>query len=142
MMDYVGGSSRRSWSMDPIRHRGDGTYPGSGWVITLVSKLCRVWEPSQVQATKRSDVAYIIRILSLESCMCCGGLYDSGDNEKDCMISVYNWTAWFLNQISLPLLFVFLSCIVCFLLRWSPISVGADMVAVSKALLEDEEPSC
>jgi len=20
-----------------------------------------------------------------------GGLYDSGDNEKDCMISVYNW---------------------------------------------------
>ena len=76
--------------MDPIRHRGDGTYPGSGWVITLVSKLCRVWEPSQVQATKRSDVAYIIRILSLESCMCCGGLYDSGDNEKDCMISVYN----------------------------------------------------
>ena len=66
-----------------------------------MSKLCRVWEPSQVQATKRSDVAYIIRILSLESCMCCGGLYDSGDNEKDCMVFVYNWTAWFLNQISL-----------------------------------------
>ncbi|QCD93298.1 hypothetical protein DEO72_LG5g1371 [Vigna unguiculata] len=34
MMDYVGGRSRRSWSMDPIRQRGDGTYPGSGWVIT------------------------------------------------------------------------------------------------------------
>jgi len=51
----------------------------------------------------------------------CGGLCDSGENEKDCMISVYNWTAWFLNQISLPLLFVFLSCVVCFLLRWSPI---------------------
>jgi len=34
MMDYVGGSSRRSWSMNLIRHRGDGTYLGSGWVIT------------------------------------------------------------------------------------------------------------
>jgi len=22
--------------------------------------------------------------------MCCGGLYDSGDNEKGCMVSVYN----------------------------------------------------
>jgi len=26
----------------------------------------------------------------------CGGLCDSGENDKDFMISVYNWTVWFL----------------------------------------------
>ena len=29
-------------------------------------------------------------IESIVMYMCCGGLYDSGDKEKDCMISVYN----------------------------------------------------
>ena len=28
------GSSRRSWSMDLIRHRRDGAYLGSGWINT------------------------------------------------------------------------------------------------------------
>jgi len=70
-MDYVVRSSRRSSSSDLIQsRRGGGLTLGTvGWILH-VSRLCRVWEPSQVQATKTSDVAYIIRILSLESCIC------------------------------------------------------------------------
>jgi len=53
--------------MDPIRHRREGDLPWE-WLgeYPLCPKLCRVWEPSQVQATKSSNVTYIIRILSLE----------------------------------------------------------------------------
>ena len=121
-MDYVGGSSRRSWSMDPIRHRGDGTYPGSGWVITPCVQTLQ--SLGIVAGASHQEIRCCLRNPDIEfrvMYMCCGGLYDSGDNEKDCMVSFYNWTAWFLNQISLPLLFVFLSCVACFLLRWSPI---------------------
>jgi len=54
--------------MDPIRHRCEGHLP---WELlgeySLCPKLCIVWEPSQVQATKSSNVSYIIRISSLES---------------------------------------------------------------------------
>jgi len=45
------------------------------------------------------------------------------------------------NQIILPLLFVCLSCVVCFPFAMITYSVGADMIVVSKALLEDEKPS-
>jgi len=58
-----------------------------------VSKLCRVWEPSQVQATKRSDVAYIIRILSLESCICVVVVY--------MILVIMRKIAWFLFIIEL-----------------------------------------
>jgi len=44
-------------------------------------------------------------------------------------------------HISLPLLSVCLSRVVCFPFSMITYSVGADVVAVSKALLEDEEPS-
>jgi len=47
----------------------------------------------------------------------------------------------FSYQISLPLFFVCLSRVVCFPFAMITYSVGADVVAVSKALLEDEEPS-
>ena len=58
-----------------------------------MSKLCRVWEPSQVQATKRSDVAYIIRILSLESCKCVVVVY--------MILVIMRKIAWFLFIIEL-----------------------------------------
>jgi len=53
--------------MDPIHHRCEGGLPWE-WLgeYPLCPKLCRVWEPSQVQATKSSNVTYIIRISSLE----------------------------------------------------------------------------
>jgi len=51
----------------------------SGQVITPCVQLCRIWEPSQ---DIESRVIYL-------HCVC-GGLCDSGENEKDCMISVYN----------------------------------------------------
>jgi len=59
--------------MDLIHHRREGDLPWE-WLgdNPLCPKLCKVWKPSQVQATKSSNVSYIIRILSLESCMCCG----------------------------------------------------------------------
>jgi len=47
----------------------------------------------------------------------------------------------FSYQISLPLLFVCLSRVVCFSFAMITYSVGADVVVVLKALLEDEEPS-
>jgi len=47
----------------------------------------------------------------------------------------------FSYQISLPLLSVCLSRVVCFSFAMITYLVGADVVAVSKALLEDEEPS-
>jgi len=49
--------------MDPIRHRREGGLPWE-WLgeYPLCLKLCRVWEPSQVQATESSNVTYIIRI--------------------------------------------------------------------------------
>jgi len=53
--------------MDLIRHRREGGLP---WVwlgeYPLCLKLCRVWEPSQVQATESSNVTYIIRISSIK----------------------------------------------------------------------------
>jgi len=91
MMDYVGGSSRRSWSMDPIRHRGDGTYPGSGWVITPCVQTLQ--SLGTVAGASHQEIRCRLHNPDIESrvmCMCCGGLYDSGDNEKDCMVSVYN----------------------------------------------------
>jgi len=45
------------------------------------------------------------------------------------------------NQISLPLLSVCLSRVVCFPFAMITYSVGADVIAASKAVLEDEEPS-
>jgi len=47
----------------------------------------------------------------------------------------------FSYQISLPLLFVFRSRVVCFRFVMITFSVGADVVVMSEALLEDEEPS-
>ena len=49
------------------RHRREGGLPWE-WLgeYPLCLKLCRVWEPSQVQTTKTSNVTYIIRISSLE----------------------------------------------------------------------------
>jgi len=47
----------------------------------------------------------------------------------------------FSYQISLPLLSVCLSRVVCFPFAMITYSMGADVVAQSKALLEDEEPS-
>jgi len=54
--------------MDPIRHRREWDLPWE-WLgdNPLWPKLCKVWEPSQVQAAKSSNVSYIIWILSLES---------------------------------------------------------------------------
>ena len=54
-----------------IRNILTGCYKGDlpwEWLgeYPLCPKLCRVWELSQVQATKSSNVTYIIRILSLE----------------------------------------------------------------------------
>ena len=68
----------------------------------------------------------------------CGGLCDSGENDKDCIIiELYDS----FNHISLPLLSVCLSCVVCFPFAMITYSVRADVVVVSKALLEDEKPS-
>ena len=103
---------------------------------------CRVWELSQVQATKRSDVAYIIQILSLESCIYVVVVY--------MILVIKKKITWFLfiielhdsfNQISLPLFFCvpILCCVFPFAMI--TYSVGADVVVVSKAFLEDEEPS-
>jgi len=130
-------SSRRSSSLDLIQSRreGDlpwersgeyssldvkGTYPGNDRVNTPCVQTLQ--SLGTVTGASHQEIQCRLHNPDIESrvmYMCCGGLYDSGDNEKDCMTSVYNWTAWFLNQISLPLLFVFLSCVVCFLLRWS-----------------------
>jgi len=45
------------------------------------------------------------------------------------------------NQIILPLLSVCLSRVVCFSFAMITYSVRADVIAASKALLEDEKPS-
>ena len=56
--------------MDPIRYRREWGLPWE-WLgeYPLCLKLCRVWEPSQVQATESSNVTYIIQISSLEWCV-------------------------------------------------------------------------
>jgi len=46
-----------------------------------------------------------------------------------------------LIRLAYPCFFVCLSRVVCFPFAMITYSVGVDVVAVSKALLEDEEPS-
>ena len=77
--------------MDPIRHRGDGTYLGSGWVITLCVQTLQ--SLGTVAGASHQEIRCRLYNPDIESrvmYMCCGGLYDSGDNEKDCVVSVYN----------------------------------------------------
>ena len=77
--------------MDPIRHRGDGTYPGSGWVITPCVQTLQ--SLGTVAGASHQEIRCHLHNPHIESrvmYMCCGGLYDSCDNEKDCMVSVYN----------------------------------------------------
>jgi len=86
-----------------------------GWRL-LVSRLCRVWEPLQVQATKSSNVAYTIRISSLELCnwAVCYDWY--------LYCELYNFS---LNSVSLPFC-LFLSVFVFSPLQWSP-TVGVSI---------------
>ena len=114
----AGGHRHWTWSSLDV----EGTYLGNGRVNTPCVQTLQSLRT--VTGASHQEIWCRLHNPDIESrvvYMCCGGLYDYGDNEKDYMVSVYNWTAWFLNQISLPLLFVFLSCVVCFLLRWSPI---------------------
>jgi len=134
----AGGPRRWTWSSLDV----EGTYPGNGRVNTPCVQTLQ--SLGTVTGASHPEIQCRLHNPDIESrvtYMCCGGLYDSGDNEKNCMVSVYKWTAWFLNQISLPLLVVCLSRVVCFPFAMITYSVGADVVTVSKALLEDEESS-
>ena len=79
--------------MDPIRHRCDGTYLGSGWVITpcvqTLQSLGTFTGASHPEIQCRLHNQDIKSRVIYLHCLC-GGLCDSGENDKDFMISVYN----------------------------------------------------
>ena len=94
----AGGPRRWTWSNLDV----EGTYPGNGRVNTPCVQTLQ--SLGTVTGASHQEIRCRLHNPDIESrvmYMCCGGLYDSGDNEKDCMVFVYNWTAWFLNQISL-----------------------------------------
>ena len=79
--------------MDPIRHRGDGTYPGSGWVITPCVQTLQ--SLGTIAGASHQEIRCRLHNPDIESRVIylhcgCGGLCDSSENDKDCMISVYN----------------------------------------------------
>jgi len=116
----AGGPSLWTWSVLDAKE----TYPGSGWVITPWAQTlqslgtftgashqevwCRLHNPDI-----ESRVIYLYCV--------CGGLRDSGVNEKDCMVSVYNWIAWFfLIRLAYPCFLCFGLVLYVFVLWWSP----------------------
>ena len=77
--------------MNLIRHRGDGTYLGSGQVITPCVQTLQ--SLGTIAGASHQEIRCRLHNPDIESrvmYMWFGGLYDSGDNEKDCMVSVYN----------------------------------------------------
>ena len=70
-----------------------GTYLGSGWVITpcvqTLQSLGTFTGPSYPEIQCRLHHPDIETKVIYLHCVC-GGLCDSGENERDCMIYVYN----------------------------------------------------
>jgi len=100
-----------------------GTYPESGWVITSWAQTLQ--SLGTVTGARHQEIQCRLHNPDIESrvmYMCCVVVVYM-------ILVIMRKIAWFLfiielhdsfNQISLSLLFVFMPCVVCFLLRWSP----------------------